>query len=76
MITVPEEGDHEFRCDRDQFIAIPGTVITMPRNDFHRAMALDITEGKLVSEGKLGDRQRANQEIVHAQDQGSSTFKI
>jgi hypothetical protein len=35
-----------------------------------------LTEGTLVSEGNLGDRQRANQEIVHAQDQGSSTFKI
>jgi hypothetical protein len=39
-------------------------------------VALDITEGKLVSEGNLGDRQRAYQEIVHAQDQGNSTFKI
>jgi hypothetical protein len=48
----------------------------MPRNDFHREVALDITEGKLVSEGNLGDRKRANQEIVHAQDQGSPTFKI
>ena len=48
----------------------------MRRNDFHRGVALDITEDKLVSEGNLGDRQRANQEIVHAQDQGSPTFKI
>jgi hypothetical protein len=48
----------------------------MARNDFHSRVALDITEGTLVSEGSLGDRQRANQEIVHAQDQGSSTFKI
>ena len=39
-------------------------------------MALDITEGKLVSEAKSGERQRANQEIVHAQDQGSPTFTI
>ena len=39
-------------------------------------VALDITEGKLVSEGNLGESQRANQEIVHAQDQGSPTFTI
>jgi hypothetical protein len=76
MIRVPNDGDHRFRRDRDQFFAILGTVITMRRNDFHRGVALDITEGKLVSEGNLGDRQRANQEIVHAQDQGSPTFKI
>lgn len=48
----------------------------MRRNDLHRGVALDITEGKLVSAGNLGERQRANQEIVHAQDQGSPTFKI
>jgi hypothetical protein len=48
----------------------------MARNDLHSRVALDITEGTLVSEGNLGDRQRANQEIVHAQNQGSSTFKI
>jgi hypothetical protein len=37
--------------DRDHFIAIPGTVITMARNDFHRGGgALDITEGTLVSD--------------------------
>jgi hypothetical protein len=76
VISIPDDGDRRFRCDRDQFIAISGTVITMPRNDFHRGVALDITEGKLVSEGNLGERQRANQEIVHAQDQGSPTFKI
>jgi hypothetical protein len=29
-------------------------------------VTLDITEGKLFSEGNLGERQRANQEIVHA----------
>jgi hypothetical protein len=57
-------------------MAISGTVTTMPRNDFHSGVTLDITEGKLVSEDNLGDRQRANQEIVHAQDQGSSTLKI
>jgi hypothetical protein len=53
-------------------IVISGTVITMPRNVFHRGgVALDITEGKLFSEGNLEERQRANQENVHAQDQGS-----
>ncbi len=56
MISVPNDGDRRFRRDRDQFIAIPGTVITMPRNDFHKGVALDITEGKLISEGNLGDR--------------------
>ena len=35
VIRIPAEGDHRFRRDRDQFIAISGTVITMPRNDFH-----------------------------------------
>jgi hypothetical protein len=39
-------------------------------------VALDITEGKLVSEGNLGERRGANQELVHAQDQGSPTFTI
>ena len=34
-------------------------------------MALDITEGKLFPEGNLGEGQRADQEIVHAQDQKS-----
>jgi hypothetical protein len=29
-------------------------------------VTLDITESKLFSEGNLGERQRANQEIVHA----------
>jgi hypothetical protein len=46
---------------------ILGTVITMPRNVFHRAeVTLDITEGKLFSESNLEERQRANQENVHA----------
>ena len=39
-------------------------------------MTLDITEGKLFLEGNLEERQRANQENVHAQDQGSSTFTL
>jgi hypothetical protein len=56
VIRLPNDGNHRFRCDRDQFFAIPGTVITMPRNDFHSGVALDITEGKLVSKGNLGDR--------------------
>jgi hypothetical protein len=44
----------------------------MPRNDFHRGgVALDITEGKLFLRFDLWERQGANQEIVHAQDQGS-----
>jgi hypothetical protein len=46
---------------------ILGTVITMARNVFHRGeVTLDITEGKLFSEGNLEERQRANQENVHA----------
>jgi hypothetical protein len=75
VIRVPDDGDHPFRADRDQLIENPGTVITMPRNVFHRSgVALDMTEGKLfllfdLLPGETG----ANQEIVHAQDQGSST---
>jgi len=39
----------------------------MARNVFHRdEVTLDITEGKLFSEGNLEERQRANQESVHA----------
>jgi hypothetical protein len=46
-------------------------VITMPGNVFHRrGVALDITEGKLFL---LFDLRGADQEIVHAQDQGSPT---
>jgi hypothetical protein len=38
----------------------------MARNVFHRGeVTLDITEGKLFSEGNLEERQRANQENVH-----------
>ena len=55
MIRIPNDRDRRFRRDRDHFIVIPGTVITMPRNDSHRGVALDITESKLVSEGNLGD---------------------
>jgi hypothetical protein len=43
-ITIParwrsgfrDDADHWFRADPDQLITLPGTVITMPRNDFHR----------------------------------------
>jgi len=31
-------------------------------------VTLDITEGKLFSEGNLEEQQRANQENVHAKD--------
>jgi len=37
VISVPTEGDQRFRDDRDHFIVILGTVITMARNVFHRA---------------------------------------
>jgi hypothetical protein len=34
-----------------------GTVITIPRNVFHRGeVTLDITEGKLFSQGNLEER--------------------
>jgi hypothetical protein len=36
VISVPTQDDQRFRVDRDQLIVIPGTVITMPRNVFHR----------------------------------------
>jgi hypothetical protein len=39
-------------------------------------VALDITEGKLFPEGNLEERQRADQEIVHAQDQRSYAFTL
>jgi hypothetical protein len=53
--------------DGDQLIGQSGTVITMPRNDFHRGgVALDITDGKLFLRFDLRERQGANQEIVHA----------
>ena len=46
----------------------------MPRNVFHRGgVALDITEGKLFLGFDLRERQGADQEIVHAQDQGGPT---
>jgi hypothetical protein len=42
--VIPGDADHLFRGDRDQWIAIagrvitmPGKVIAMPRNVFHRA---------------------------------------
>jgi len=42
--VIPGDADHSFRGDRDQLIAIagrvitmPGTVIAIPRNVFHRA---------------------------------------
>ena len=64
-ISVPEhadhrfrdDADHSFRDDPDQLIRIVGMVIAMPRNVFHRGeVALDITEGKLFSEGNLEKR--------------------
>jgi hypothetical protein len=61
-LRIPDDGDRWFRA----------IVITIPRNDFHRGeVALDITEGKLFLRFDLWERQGANQEIVHAQDQGS-----
>jgi len=35
--VIPGDADHSFRGDRDQLIAIAGTVIAIPRNVFHRA---------------------------------------
>jgi hypothetical protein len=49
----------------------------MPRERFAQGgVALDITEGKLFPEGNLGERQRADQEIVHTQDQRSSAYTL
>ena len=46
-----------------------GTMITMIPECFPQGeVALDITEGKLFLLFDLRERQRANQEIVHAQD--------
>jgi hypothetical protein len=36
VISVPTEDDQCFLDDRDQLLVILGTVITMPRNVFHR----------------------------------------
>jgi len=57
MITVP--------ADRDQLSAISGTVITIDPGTFSTGgeVALDITEGKLFSEGQLRERQRANRRL-------------
>jgi len=35
--VIPGDADHLFRDDRDQWIAIAGRVIAIPRNVFHRA---------------------------------------
>lgn len=59
--------------DRHQLIGHPGMVIMIPRNVFHKeGVALDITEGKLSLRFDLGDRQAANQEIVHAKTKRSA----
>ena len=76
---IPGDGDHSFRGDPDQLITIAGTVIAMPGMVIaispecfpQGGVALDITEGKLFLLFDLRERQGANQEIVHAQDQGS-----
>jgi hypothetical protein len=44
--------------DRDQLIGHSGTVITMPRSDFHGGgVALDITEGKLFLRDRVPTRR-------------------
>ena len=59
------------------FIAIPGTVITMPRKMIStEGVALDITEGKpslrKVSQGDSVPTRRSSMRKI----KGSSTFKI
>jgi hypothetical protein len=52
---------------------MPGMVIAIIPERFPQGeVGLDITEGKLFLLFDLRERQRANQEIVHAQDQGSA----
>jgi hypothetical protein len=78
--VIPGDGDHSFRGDPDQLITIVGTVIAMPGMVIaispecfpQGGVALDITEGKLFLLCDLRERQGANQEIVHAKDQGSA----
>ena len=66
------DGDLRFRNDRDQFFVIPGTVITMKLECFPQGeVALDITPGKLFLLCTLRERPSANEENVHAKDQGS-----
>ena len=77
---IPGDADHLFRDDRDQLITIVGTVIAMPGMVIaisperfpQGGVALDITEGKLFLLFDLRERQGADQEIVHAQDQRSA----
>jgi hypothetical protein len=74
VIRVPDDRDHPFRADRNQLIGRPGMVITMPRNVFHRAeWRWTSQKASYFSDLTYGRRQRADQEIVYAQDQGSST---
>lgn len=54
-ISVPGHADHRFRNDRDGPECFPQGEVT-----------LDITVGKLFLSFELRERQRANQEIVHA----------
>jgi hypothetical protein len=78
--VIPGNADHSFRGDPDQLITIVGRVITMPGMVIaiiperfpQDGVALDITDGKLFLLFDLRERQRADQEIVHAQDQGSA----
>jgi hypothetical protein len=75
-VGIPEDGDHWFRRDRNQLSRSPERWSPCAGMISTEGVALDITEGQLISEGNLGESQRANQEIAHAQDQGSTTFKI
>jgi hypothetical protein len=77
--AIPGDADHSFRSDPNQLltiaatvIAMPGMVITISPKRFPQGgVALDITEGKLFLLFDLREGQGADQEIVHAQDQGS-----
>ena len=53
---------------------MPGTVIAIIPERFPQGqVVLDITTGKLFLLFDLRERQGADQEIVHAQDQGSTS---
>lgn len=71
MIRIPAEDDRLFRADRDQLIGHPGTVITMPGMISTGEGGAGHHSRQAVSPIRLTGETGANQEIVHAQDQGS-----
>ena len=78
VLAIPVDADQAFQADADRMImivgraiAIPGTLIgTIPERFPQGQVALDITRGKLFLRFGLQKRQGADQEIVHAENQG------